>query len=194
MTDRALRIAEELSLGADQKRFVRRAALLRDIGKLSVPNTILEKPGKLDAAEWNTVKQHPARTLEILRRIPGFADLSELAAAHHEKLDGSGDFRGWGAEQLSLEARILVVADIFDALAARRPYLDAMPIEQVFGIIEADVPKRLDAACVAALKAAKYGRNHSADVVTLTESLRTLSDSLTAESSVAPEPLTRLAS
>jgi putative nucleotidyltransferase with HDIG domain len=194
VADTALRMADQLSLDAEQKRFLRRAALLHDVGKLSISNAILEKPGKLNAEEWNIVKQHPARTLEILRRIPGFADLSVVAAAHHEKLDGSGYFRGWGSEQMGLEARILVVADIFDALAARRPYRDAMPLEQVFGIIEADAPAKLDGACVAALKSAKYGRDHAADVESSTESLRQLSDALTTESSRASLPAVRLAS
>jgi putative nucleotidyltransferase with HDIG domain len=187
VADTALRIAETLSLDAEQMRFLRRAALLHDIGKLSVSNAILEKPGKLDAAEWEVVKQHPARTWEVLRRIPGFAELGVVAAAHHEKLDGSGYFRGWGAEQMSLEARILVVADIFDALAARRPYRDAMPLEKVFAVIEADAPKKLDATCVAALKSAKLGRDHAADVAASTESLRQLSEVLTTESCATPE-------
>ena len=97
-------------------KLLRRAALLHDLGKLSVPNMILEKPGKLTAEEWKVVKKHPYYTLEILRRIPGFEALGEEAAAHHEKLDGSGYWRGLVAEQLSTFARILAVADIFDAL------------------------------------------------------------------------------
>jgi HD-GYP domain-containing protein (c-di-GMP phosphodiesterase class II) len=181
VADTEARVADTLSLHPDQKRFPRRAALLHDVGKLSVPNSILEKPGKLDAAEWEVVRQHPARTLDILQRIPGFTELSEVAASHHEKLDGSGYFRGWGAEQMSLEARILVVADIFDALAARRPYRDAKPLEEVWRMMEADAPKKLDADCVAALKATKGGRDHGADVIALTDSLRQLSNTLTDE-------------
>jgi putative nucleotidyltransferase with HDIG domain len=186
VADTALRIAETLSLDPDQKRFLRRAALLHDVGKLCVPNTILEKPGKLTAEEWEVVKQHPARTLEILERVPGFSELSQVAAAHHEKLDGSGYFRGWTAEQLSLEARILVVADIFDALAARRPYRDALPTEQVLLMMQADAPKRLDADCVAALHAAKHGRDHSSDVAHFTDSLRQLSELLASQSEKTP--------
>jgi HD-GYP domain-containing protein (c-di-GMP phosphodiesterase class II) len=81
--------------------------------------------------------------------------LSEVAAAHHEKLDGSGYFRHWGAEQMSLPSRILVVSDIFDALAAERPYRSAMPLEKVFGIMQKDAPRALDATCLEALMAAK---------------------------------------
>ncbi len=101
------------------------------------------------------VKKHPYYTLEILRRIPGLENMSEIAAAHHEKLDGSGYFRNWTAEQLSTPARILAVADIYDALAAQRPYRDAMPVEQVFGIMQKDAPHALDAECLAALMSAK---------------------------------------
>ncbi len=72
------------------------------------------------------VKAHPYYTFEILKKIPGFERLSHDAAAHHEKLDGSGYWRGWGSEQLSRYARILAVADIFDALHAKRPYRDGL--------------------------------------------------------------------
>jgi putative nucleotidyltransferase with HDIG domain len=150
----AIAIGQELDLNPQTITFLRRAALLHDIGKLSVSNSILEKPGKLTDGEFSVVKKHPYFTFEILRRIPGFGELSEIAASHHEKLDGSGYFRGYGAEQLSLPARILVVADIYDALAARRPYRDAMPIEKVFGIMQSEGAQKLDARCLEALTTA----------------------------------------
>ena len=134
---------------------MRRAALLHDIGKLSVPNMVLEKPGALDTGEWEIIKRHPYYSYEILRRVTGFEELSEVAAAHHEKLDGTGYFRHLKAEQISQEARILVVADIFDALSAKRPYRDAMPLEKVFGIMQKDAARALDGACVEALIAAE---------------------------------------
>jgi HD-GYP domain-containing protein (c-di-GMP phosphodiesterase class II) len=141
-----------MGLGANDITFMRRAALLHDVGKLSVPNTILEKPGKLTDEEWDVVKEHPRYTLEILRRIPGFGQLSDIAAAHHEKLNGSGYFRHYGADELSLEMRILTVADIYDALAAKRPYRDAMPLETVFEIMQKDAPQAIDAQCLDALR------------------------------------------
>ena len=97
---------------------IRRAALLHDIGKLSVSNSMLDKPDKLTGEEWAIFKKHPFYSYEILRRIPGFTHLSEMAASHHERLDGSGYFRGVTAGRLSLPARILVVSDIYDPLAA----------------------------------------------------------------------------
>jgi HD-GYP domain-containing protein (c-di-GMP phosphodiesterase class II) len=134
---------------------LRRAALLHDIGKLSVPNSVLEKPAKLTAEEWTVIKAHPYYTLEILKKIPGFDRLSQDAAAHHEKLDGSGYWRGWGSEQLSRFARILAVADIFDALHAKRPYRDGIPLEKVFSMLRDDAPHALDLPCVEALIASK---------------------------------------
>ena len=151
VADAATAISRQLELSEEDVTFMRRASLVHDIGKLSVSNSILEKPAALDNNEWGVVKLHPYYTFEILRRIPGFAALSEVAGAHHEKLDGSGYYANLGADQLTLEMRILTVADIFDALAAKRPYRDAMPLEQVFGIMQKEAPRAIDAQCLDAL-------------------------------------------
>ncbi len=162
VADAAVEIARWFNMSAKEQKLLRRAALLHDIGKLSVPNAILEKPAKLDGREWKVVKDHPYYTLQILKKIPGFDRLSEDAAAHHEKLDGSGYWRGWGADQMSRYARILAVADIFDALHAKRPYRDAMPLEKVFAILRQDAPHALDLPCVEALIASKTDSEPSA--------------------------------
>ena len=91
----AMNIADYFGMNDDDKKHLRRAALMHDIGKLSVSNHILEKPGKLSAEEWNVVKNHPYYTYEILKRIPAFESFSNDAAAHHERLDGSGYWRNW---------------------------------------------------------------------------------------------------
>jgi putative nucleotidyltransferase with HDIG domain len=176
VAEAAIAIGQQLDLSAQNITFLRRAALLHDIGKLSVSNAILEKPDKLNTYEFEVVKKHPYYTFEILKRIPGFGNLSEIAASHHEKLDGSGYFRGYGAEQLSLPARILVVADIYDALAAKRPYRDAMPIEKVFGIMQSDAPRKLDARCFEALTTAQ--RKGASSGSSLTELARAVSKSV----------------
>ena len=132
---------------------LRRAGLLHDIGKLAIPNSILEKPGRLTPAEWEAVRKHPDYTLQILRRIPGFEELSHIAASHHERLDGKGYFRNLTASELSMPARILAVADVYDALAAVRPYRAALPREQVFTLMENEVPHSLDIDCLRALQA-----------------------------------------
>lgn len=155
-------IARWFGMSVKEQKMLRRAALLHDIGELSVPNAILEKPMKLNEEEWKVVKGHPYYTLQILKKIPGFARLSEDAAAHHERLDGSGYWRGWRSDQLSRYARILAVADIFDALHAKRPYRDSMPIEKVFEILRQDAPHALDLPCVEALIASKTGAMPSA--------------------------------
>jgi HD-GYP domain-containing protein (c-di-GMP phosphodiesterase class II) len=151
VAEAAVGISRHLALSEEKIAFMRRAAFLHDIGKLSVSNNILEKPGKLTEAEWFAIKLHPHYTFEILRRIPGFGDLGNVAAAHHEKLNGSGYFRHWDASQLSLEMRILTVADIYDALAAKRPYRDALPLEKVLAIMQKDAPHAIDAQCLDAL-------------------------------------------
>jgi putative nucleotidyltransferase with HDIG domain len=152
VADAAVSIARMLSMGESDVTLIRRAALLHDIGKLSVSNTILDKPGSLTGDEWQVVRKHPQYSLEILRRIPSFHHLSEVAASHHEKLDGSGYFRNMSADQLSLPARILTVADVYDGLSAKRPYRDALPLEHVLAIMRKDAPRALDADCFEALK------------------------------------------
>jgi HD-GYP domain-containing protein (c-di-GMP phosphodiesterase class II) len=147
----ATALGAALGFDAIGQRRLTRAGLLHDIGKLGVSNRILDKPGKLDADEWAAMRRHPLWTLEILERIPAFADLADVAANHHEKLDGSGYGRGLAAPDLTLEARVLVVADIAEALTATRPYREALPIAKVLDIMSGDVPHALDADVFARL-------------------------------------------
>ena len=162
VADAAMEIARWFEMKPRDVKLIRRAALLHDLGKLSVPNRILEKPAKLTTEEWTVVKKHPYYTLEILRRIPGFEVWGEEAAAHHERLDGSGYWRGLAADQLSTFARILAVADMFDALRAKRPYRDSLPLEKTFSIMREDSPHALDLPCLEALIAAKTSSEPSA--------------------------------
>ncbi len=157
----ATSIARNLDFTDSEILFVRHAALLHDLGKLGVSNAILDKPGKLDPHEWDIMRKHPELTWKILRSISGFEELSEVAASHHEKLDGTGYFRGLKAEQMTMASRILVVADIFDALIADRPYRAGMPLEKVHGILRSDAPKALDMDCVEALTRAGVGCDQS---------------------------------
>lgn len=143
-------LAQWLGIGEARRATLRRAALLHDLGKLAIPNLILDKPARLTDKEFALVKKHPYYTAVILGQIPGFARITEIAAAHHEKLDGTGYHRGITGEQLDLEMRILAVADIYDALTATRPYRDAMPLEKVFALLQKDAGVALDADCVAA--------------------------------------------
>ena len=145
-------LGERLGLDAGERRALRRAGLLHDIGKLGVSNRILDKPGKLDDAEWAAMRRHPEWTLEILQRIPAFRGLAEVAAAHHERFDGTGYFRGLTAAQLDLPSRILAVADVAEALSAQRPYRDALDPDTVLGIMRRDAGPVLDATAFAVLE------------------------------------------
>ena len=157
VTHYALAIGKRIGLADADLTIVRRAALLHDIGKLSVPNKILDKPGKLTAEEWETVRLHPYYTQRILERISGFSHLAFIASTHHEKLDGSGYYRNLRATQLPMSSRAITLADIYDALTAKRPYRDAMPVEKALSIMAKEVPHALDQACFEALKAEVQG-------------------------------------
>ncbi len=148
----AVGMAQTFGLDPATTTLIRRAALLHDVGKLSVPNTVLEKPGKPTPEEWEMIRKHPYYTHAILSRITGFEQLAEVAASHHEKLNGSGYYRGLAGPQLSRPARILMVADIFDALAADRPYRAALPLDNVFKILRNETPHELDLDCFEALR------------------------------------------
>ena len=129
-------LAVQLGLPAASARDVRRGGLLHDIGKLGVPNRILDKPGRLTADEYLQIREHPALSLRILQPVPIFSHVAEIAAAHHERMDGTGYFRGLDAEQLAIEARVVAVADVYEALTADRPYRAAMPAERALGVME----------------------------------------------------------
>jgi HD-GYP domain-containing protein (c-di-GMP phosphodiesterase class II) len=147
-------IAEELGLSPEKRRFLKRAALLHDLGKLGVSNQILDKPGKLTDEEWQSVRRHPAQSQMILSRISAFQELSRIAGDHHERLDGKGYPRGITGDEISLETRIITVADIFDALTAERPYRGAMPVSKALEILRGDVGTAVDGGCFAALEGA----------------------------------------
>jgi len=132
------KLAVHMGFPQDEVRDQRRAALLHDIGKLGISNRILDKPGRLTDEEFEKIKEHSALTYGILDRVSPFRHLADLAASHHERLDGSGYHRGLSAKDLDTPARILAVADVFDALSSDRPYRAAMPPEKVFSILESD--------------------------------------------------------
>lgn len=147
----------ELGVAPGELRELRRAALLHDIGKLAVSNRILDKPGPLDDEERAQVARHPAHTASILGRIPHLGDLADVAASHHEKLDGSGYHRGLRGDELSRAVRLLVVADIFEALTAVRPYRPALGEPEAFALMRADAGTKLCREALAALEASRGG-------------------------------------
>jgi len=126
--------------------------LLHDLGKLAISNTILDKPTKLTPEEFAIVKTHPGLSAEILSSIGAFRKIAILAGEHHEKLDGSGYPAGLCGKQLSLESRLLAVADVYGALSEKRPYREALAPAQIAAIMDRDVPAKLDGECYEALR------------------------------------------
>lgn len=135
VTDVAAAIGGVMGLNAERRQLLHRAALLHDLGKLRIPNSILDKPGKLDAGEWSVMQEHPALTRAILGRVSQFGELAYVAGAHHEKLDGSGYPDHLTARDLNIEARILAVADMYGALTEDRPYRHGFSPEQALRIM-----------------------------------------------------------
>jgi HD-GYP domain-containing protein (c-di-GMP phosphodiesterase class II) len=145
-------LAEQLGIAAPRRRALRRAALLHDLGKLGVSNAILDKPGKLEADEWAEVQAHAAHTYAILSKIEAFGDMAKIAAAHHERLDGTGYPHGLSGTAISLETRIITACDFYDALTAARPYRGALPPDEALSIMEKSVGVALDPEVFAALQ------------------------------------------
>jgi putative nucleotidyltransferase with HDIG domain len=145
-------IAAALGLHPAHRRWLRRAALLHDIGKLGVSNAILDKPGPLDAAEWSAIKRHAELSETILQRSRVFRDMAPVAAAHHERIDGTGYPRQLAGPEIPIEARIITTADIFDALTAARPYRGAMPVAEAIALMERDRGSAIDGGCLDALR------------------------------------------
>jgi putative nucleotidyltransferase with HDIG domain len=150
----AVEIGTAMGESREALRDLRRAGLLHDIGKLAVSSRILDKPGKLEPDEMAAIREHPRYTHRILARVACFAGIVDTAANHHERLDGKGYHRGLSAFDLSRPARILAVADIFEALTADRPYREAMPRERALAIVREQRGTGLCPAAVDALEAA----------------------------------------
>ena len=138
---------DELSL-----RRLRRAALLHDLGKLSISSRILDKPGPLTDEERARFREHPLLGEQILGKVASFVELSVVASAHHERLDGSGYPRGLAGDALTMPMRVLAVADVYEALISDRPYRPAYPWQEALDVMRSDVPERLDPRAFAALE------------------------------------------
>jgi len=103
--------------------------LLHDIGKISVRDSVLNKPGSLDEEEWQEIKRHPETGYRILSKAPGMQDASKYILAHHERWDGKGYPNEIGTYDIPLQARIIAIADAFDAMRSKRPYRDPLPLD-----------------------------------------------------------------
>ncbi|MBW2593685.1 MAG: HD-GYP domain-containing protein [Deltaproteobacteria bacterium] len=165
VTEYSLGICDELGLARDYREMIRVAALLHDYGKLGVPDSILKKPGTLTTEEYHIVQTHAQKTREILEEINFEGILSQvpqIAGSHHEKLDGSGYPDGLAGDEIPLGARIIAVADFFEAITAERHYRGPMPVEEALELLNKESEKHFDPKIVAAfIQFFKkiYGRN-----------------------------------
>lgn len=146
-------IASEMGLSSAEQLRLYRAGLLHDIGKLGVSSRILEKPAALTSEERSEIERHPIYSWEILSRVEAFSNFARIASLHHEKLDGSGYPWGVGADELEPAARILVVADIFEAITATRPYRSGLSPADALAIIRKDEGVRLCSHAISGLDA-----------------------------------------
>ena len=150
VADLTRRIAEEMDLTEEQIQGIYLAALIHDIGKISVPAEILSKPGRLTKDEFNLIKCHPQVAFDILKGIEFPWPIVDIIYQHHERIDGSGYPQGLHAEQILKESKILAVADVVEAMASHRPYRPAVGIDKALEEITTNKGKLYDPAAVSA--------------------------------------------
>jgi PAS domain S-box-containing protein len=144
----ACAIADEMRLPEDRAAGLRMAALVHDIGKISVPAEILSKPGSLTETQFGLVRSHPETGWDVLKSIPFPWPVAETVLQHHERIDGSGYPRGLCGDEIILEARILAVADVVEAVTSHRPYRQALDIDEALSHISENRGLLYDAPAV----------------------------------------------
>ena len=161
----AVEVGEALGLSGARLRDLAIGGLLHDVGKLSVPSSILQKPGPLDDEEYEVIKQHPQQGQELLIELGGFDEqVGRLVLDHHERLDGSGYPRGLSGSELDLETRILAVCDVYDALVSPRVYRGAWSNAKALALLQEESGVAFDPRCVAALVSVVSRENTAAQV------------------------------
>ena len=151
VTKLALKMADILILDRRKRENLHCAGLVHDIGKLGIPAAILDNPGELSEKEYETIKNHPQIGARILEPIEEYAAIIPMVLQHHERFDGKGYPNGLSGNSIHFGARILAVADAFDAMKSDRPYRNGMPIERVMGIIQQETGRQFDPVVVKAL-------------------------------------------
>lgn len=146
----SLLLGRECGLDLKEMRSLEFGALLHDIGKIGVPDNVLRKPGKLNDFEWAIMRRHPDFGEEILRGLSCFAEARTIVAQHHEKWDGSGYPLGLRGEEIALSARVLFVADAFDAMTSDRVYRLARSYEEAIAELDSCAGTQFDSRVVAA--------------------------------------------
>jgi putative nucleotidyltransferase with HDIG domain len=140
----SLEIGRRMGCSEIQLKSLSQGALLHDIGKLAIPDSILSKPGKLTPEEWNTMRGHVQIGYDLVSRIPFLRDAADLVLSHHERYDGTGYPRGLQREQIPLSARIFAVADAFDAMTSPRPYQATRRVSQAIEEIALKTGRQFD--------------------------------------------------
>jgi putative nucleotidyltransferase with HDIG domain len=136
VTRYSMLLGEHLGLDEEELRVLSQGALMHDLGKIGIPDNILKKPGGLDESEFEIIKQHPMMTSEILDTLETSDHFAAIARSHHERWDGTGYPDGLNGEDIPLLARIVAIADAWDAMTSNRIYRDAMNENIALDIIE----------------------------------------------------------
>lgn len=144
----SMRVAEQLGVSQNELRDIEAAAILHDIGKVGVPDSILNKPGKLTPEERAIIEKHSEYGWAILRKIPGCQRASLYVLHHHERMDGKGYPAGLKGEEIPLGARIVCVVDAFDAMVSDRTYRKGLPVDEAVRRLNADSGTQFDARIV----------------------------------------------
>ena len=144
--------AREIGLASDQVRVVRYASMLHDIGKIGIPDSILNKPGGLTPGEWRAMRRHPQIGADIVGKIAGFDDVVEAVRAHHERHDGTGYPSRLAGHEVPVAARLISAIDAYDAMTNDRPYRSAMTHEEALAELERGSGTQFDPVVVEALK------------------------------------------
>jgi putative nucleotidyltransferase with HDIG domain len=148
VTKMALKIGSVLAISPKKLDDLHRAALLHDIGKVGIPLSILDKPGALDDEEYAMIKKHPSIGARILEPIASYKNILPMVLQHHERFDGKGYPDGLSGDEIDIGARILAVADVFDAIKSDRPYRKGMALERVIDIITEEAGRQFDPVVV----------------------------------------------
>ncbi len=131
VTELTLKVAKKLGFADEDLVHIRRGALLHDMGKMAIPDEILQKPGPLNETEWEKMRRHPLYAHEMLSPITYLHPALDIPFSHHERWDGSGYPRGLKGRDIPLTARLFAVVDVWDALSTDRPYRKRLPRDEV---------------------------------------------------------------
>jgi diguanylate cyclase (GGDEF)-like protein len=161
VVDVAGRVGEALAMPEEEIARLRTAALLHDIGKVGVPDEILHKPGSLDPAEWEVMRQHPVIGERILRAIPGLGRVARIVRHEHERWDGQGYPDGLSGEDIPLASRVILACDAYHAMTSERPYRQAMAHSDAIAELNANAGSQFDPTVAEALVGYLCGRRRS---------------------------------